>query len=156
MNNPTTDSKYETLNDFIIRRLANNDRIKVISGGSLCAQKNTLLFNLTGVNNPSSPVFEGRTSGINAYLAYPASISISKFQDQSKIGSGIFGGEFSDTSAYLTITGSNTYLTGNTAPSTNTALKIGSTDYRILQIDTNTTTGYSIGQTSSFKIDTCI
>jgi len=147
MNNPVATSKYETLNDFIARRQATNDRIQVING-DLCAQKNSLVFNITAINNPSSPVLEGRTTSIGAYLAYPASIKISGLQDLSAIGE---LDEFVDVTSYLGVTGSNISQLGNTAPTVYTPLKMGGVDYRVLKLGPF----YTLGQTGAYKIDTC-
>jgi hypothetical protein len=150
MNSPTASSKFESLTEFITRRVSTNDRINIFNY-DVCVQKNSSTYNLNFINN--SGVGETRTTNIKSYMVYPANISISQLRDMS-VPAGQLG-EFVDMSAYLNVTGANTSLAGNTytAGTPYESLSISGVPYRILQLPPSS--GAALSATGSYKISTC-
>ena len=149
-NSPIANSQWETLTQFITRRVSTNDRINIFNN-DLCINKAINTFDINLANNPA--VGEIRTTNIKAYMVYPANISITELRDLS-VAPGVLG-EFVSTSNYLNVTGATTTLPGNTytAGTPYQALTISGVPYRILQFPP--TAGGALGTTGSYMVTTC-
>jgi hypothetical protein len=129
-NNPTTTSKWETLSEFVSRRLVGlgglPDRISGLNY-NLCQNGD---LNLTWQNSAN----DLRTTNIRCWLAYPDNISISGYLTEG-LTPGVFDNPI-DARSWLSYTGCNTSLVGgnNAAPSTNEPLRISGNNYRIMEI----------------------
>ena len=144
MNNPNSTSVWETLSEFINRRLNTNDRIQTIP----TLQTGTV-FNLNYINNPSAPALEGRTGNHLAILAYPSGYLISELADLS-VAVGDIGRDIPVTT-YLNYTGTTILSTGNAKPATYTSgLKVSGNNYRILTIGGDV--GYNVGRTGAYQL----
>ena len=144
MNDPTTTSVWETLSEFINRRLSTNDRIETIPTLST-----GYVFNLNYINNPSPPALEGRTTNHLAILAYPAGYMITELADLG-VAPGDIGRDLIVT-GYLNYTGTTILSTGNTKPTTYiSGLKVSGNDYRVLTIGGDV--GYDVGRTGAYQL----